>query len=443
MERTVLAAAFAALLATAAGSAWASPVLLISLDGLRPGDVRDAKARGMTLPALSSLAAEGASAEGVVGVLPTLTYPSHTTLVTGVSPAKHGVSNNLTFDPERKNQSGWYWYAADVRVPTLWQAAHGAGLKTANVHWPVSVGAPGIDANLPQIWRTGSEDDRKLLTALATPGLVARLEAKVGARYPQGIDESVEGDAARVAFAEALLAEKPQFTTVYLAGIDHSEHRHGPGSQEAKATIEATDALVGRLVRAARAAMADVTIVVVSDHGFLPVDTDVNLFKPFVDAGLVTLDAKGQVTAWEAMPWLAGGTAAIRLARPDDAALVAKVGSLLTKMAADPAYRIARVLDRNETARAGGANEASFFVALKPGSETGSDPAAPITRPSAYRGMHGYLPTEPAMRSTLIVAGPGIAKGRDIGVVDMRAIAPAIARRLGVSLPDAEAAPAF
>ncbi|KIU30122.1 nucleotide pyrophosphatase [Sphingomonas melonis] len=430
-----LATLIALLLASPAA---ASPVLLISLDGLRPGDISDAKARGMNLPVLSGLRAEGASAQGVVGVLPTLTYPSHTTLVTGVSPGRHGVVNNLTFDPEQKNQGGWYWYTSDVKVPTLWQAAHAAGLSTANVHWPVTVGATGIDENLPQIWRAGTEDDRKLLTALATPGLIARLERRVGARYPQGIDETVEGDAQRVAFAEALLADKPQFTTVYLAGIDHTEHHDGPDSAAAKAAIEATDALVGRLVRAARAAMPDVTVVVVSDHGFLPVSTDINLFKPFIDAGLITLDAKGQVTGWQAMPWIAGGTAAIRLARPDDAALLAKVRGVLAAMAANPAYKIASVLDRSAIDKAGGDGEASFVVAMQPGTETGRDPAAPIAKPSVYKGMHGYVPWDPAMRSTLIVAGPGIAKGKDLGVVDMRAIAPSIARRLGASLPSAE-----
>lgn len=430
-----LATLIALLLASPAA---ASPVLLISLDGLRPGDISDAKARGMNLPVLSGLRAEGASAQGVVGVLPTLTYPSHTTLVTGVSPGRHGVVNNLTFDPEQKNQGGWYWYTSDVKVPTLWQAAHAAGLSTANVHWPVTVGATGIDENLPQIWRAGTEDDRKLLTALATPGLVARLERRVGARYPQGIDETVEGDAQRVAFAEALLADKPQFTTVYLAGIDHTEHHDGPDSAAAKAAIEATDALVGRLVRAARTAMPDVTVVVVSDHGFLPVSTDINLFKPFIDAGLITLDAKGQVTGWQAMPWIAGGTAAIRLARPDDTALLAKVRGVLAAMAANPAYKIASVLDRSAIAKAGGDGEASFLVAMQPGTETGRDPAAPIAKPSTYKGMHGYVPWDPAMRSTLIVAGPGIAKGKDLGVVDMRAIAPSIARRLGASLPSAE-----
>lgn len=438
--RALIAAAAAALLATTAS---ASPVVLISLDGLRPDDVARARERGLKVPVMTALAADGASADGVTGVLPTLTYPSHTTLVTGVSPAKHGVGNNLTFDPEQKNQSGWYWYGADVRVPTLWQAAQGAGLRTANVHWPVSVGAAGIDANLPQIWRAGTADDARLLSALATPGLVARLERQVGVPYAQGIDESVEGDAVRVRFAEALLADKPQFTTVYLAGIDHAEHHGGPGSAEAHAAIEATDALVGRLVAAARRAMPDVTVVLVSDHGFLPITTDINLFRPFVEAGLITVDPAGKVTGWDAMPWLAGGTAAIRLARPDDAALVARVRKVLDGMAANPAYHIATILDRTAVAKAGGATEASFFVAMAPGYETGRDPTAPIARPATYKGMHGYLPALPAMRSTLIASGPGVARGRRLGVVDMRAIAPSIARVLGVPLPDAEAKPVF
>ena len=431
----------AGLLAT--GEASASPVLLISLDGLRPDDVAQAKARGLKLPVLSGLAAEGASAEGVVGVLPTLTYPSHTTLITGVSPAKHGISNNLTFDPDAKNQTGWYWYASDVRVPTLWAAAHAKGLKTANVHWPVSVGAPGIDANLPQIWRTGTADDPKLLAALSTPGLLPELERRVGVPYAQGIDESVEGDANRVRFAAAILAtRKPVFTTVYLAGIDHEEHRSGPGSPLANAAIEQTDALVGQLVAAARAAMPDVTIVLVSDHGFQSVTTDINLYKPFVDAGLITLGADGKPTAWLAMPWLAGGTAAIRLARPDDAVLVEKVRGVLAKIAANPAYHVTAILDRRAIAKAGGASEASFFVALQPGFETGRDPAAPIATPATYKGMHGYLPSDQAMRSTLVVAGPGVVH-RNLGVVDMRAIAPSIARVLGVALPRAEVPPVF
>jgi predicted AlkP superfamily pyrophosphatase or phosphodiesterase len=413
----------------AAGAVPASPVLMISLDGLRPVDVT-----AQRTPRLAALAREGTQAQGVTGVLPTLTYPSHTTLVTGVSPAIHGIANNLTFDPSNINQQGWYWYASDVKAPTLWQAAHARGLRTANVHWPVTVGATAIDENLPQIWRTGHDDDRKLLAALATPGLLPRLESALGT-YAQGIDESVEGDAVRVRFAARILTEdKPDFLTVYLAGIDHEEHRSGPGSAEAEATITKTDALVGELIDAARKARPDMTVAIVSDHGFLPVTTDVNLFAPFIAAGLVTLDKDHKVAAWEAEPWIGGGTAAIRLARPDDAALVARVRALLDKLAADPVYHIAAVLDRPQIEKAGGPHDASFLIALQPGFETGHDPAAPTTSPSAYKGMHGYLPQLAAMQSVFIIAGPGIAAHGDLGQIDMRAIAPMIAKTLGVSL---------
>jgi predicted AlkP superfamily pyrophosphatase or phosphodiesterase len=392
---------------------------------------------------LTELMRTGVYAEGVTGVLPTLTYPSHTTLVTGVAPAVHGIANNLTFDPTNTNQQGWYWYASDVRVGTLWQAAHYSGLRTANVHWPVTVAAKGIDDNLPQIWRSGGEDDRKLLAALATPGLLPALEKQLGP-YAQGIDETVEGDTVRVRFAEAILMHStPAFMTVYLAGIDHEEHHSGPGSAAANATIERTDALVGELADAARRAMPDVTIAVVSDHGFLPVSTDVNLFAPFIAAGLVTLGPDSKVKSWDAEPWIAGGSAAVMLARPDDAVLVAKVKALLDRLAADPSYHIAAVLDRSVIEKAGGPAGASFMIALQRGYETGRDPAAANDAPSSYKGMHGYPPDDPEMRSTLIVAGPGLRGHGNLGIVDMRAIAPSLARILGVTLPDATLKPVF
>ena len=441
MRRPIrLALALLALAVT--GGATASPVLLVSLDGLRSDDVVHASERGLKLPRLTALLREGAHADGVTGVLPTLTYPSHTTLLTGVAPAQHGIGNNLTFDPLGRNQTGWYWYAADIRVPTLWQAAHDAGLKTANVHWPVSVGAQGIDLNLPQIWRADTPDDAKLLAALATPGLLPRLEARLGA-YPAGADETITGDVGRVRFASALLADRPALTTVYLAGIDNQEHATGPDSPEARAAIERTDALVGELIDAARRAMPDVTVAVVSDHGFLPVSIDINLFAPFIEAGLIALGKDGKVASWEAEPWIAGGTATIMLARPDDAALVAKVRALLDRMRADPGYHIAAVFDAAEVRRRGGPAGASFLIAMAPGFETGRDPAAPREKPSAYKGMHGYLPELSAMRSLLVVAGPSLARHGDLGLIDMRAIAPSLARILGAQLPSAEVPAAF
>jgi predicted AlkP superfamily pyrophosphatase or phosphodiesterase len=431
---TVLAVA--ALLGTP--SADATTVVLISIDGLRPGDLFEADQRGLKIPALRRLLASGAYASAVKGVLPTLTYPSHTTILTGVSPAKHGIVSNLTFDPTNKNQQGWYWYASDIQVPTLWDAAHAAGLKTANVHWPVSANAK-IDDNLAQIWRTGTADDRKLLRALSTPGLQDGLERDLGVAYPDGIDESVEGDERRGVFAVRVLEKiKPDFATFYFTGLDHVQHQAGPGTPEAHDALERIDAVVGKVIAAARKLDPDTVIAVISDHGFASVATDVNLIGAFLKAGLIEINPKGEVVRWQAEPWFSGGSAAIVLADPNDGQVAARVRALLGALKNDPQNGIATVLEAPAIKAAGGAPEASFYVDFKLGYEMGTDPTAPLVQPSKLKGMHGYFPTSPEMAASFVIDGAGLSRAGSLGEIDMRDIAPTLAAILGAQLPQAE-----
>lgn len=443
MMRRALSLAFLAAVSGSvlAGEARAAPVLLISIDGLRPADVIEAEKRGLQVATLRRFIEEGAYATGVVGVLPSVTYPSHTTLITGAAPSQHGIVNNTTFDPLQINQGGWFWYAEDNKARTLWDAAHDAGLTTANVHWPVSVAAKNVTWNLPQIWRTGHEDDRKLVNALATPGLIEELEGEAGVPYADGKSEDVDADYLRSRIAEGLIIRhKPGFITVYFAGLDHIEHESGPGSPQAKHALERIDGFVNDLIVSEQQVHPDAIIALVSDHGFAPVDTVINLYRPFIDAGLVTLGADGKIASADATPWGSGGSFAIRLARPDDAALKAKVKAVLDKLAADPAAKIDRVIDAPEIARRGGNPDASFYVNLKIGAVAGPfvNGSLPLAFPSPVKGMHGYFPTAPEMRSTFMIMGPGIPEGRNLGEIDMRAIAPTLAKLMGGTLPDAD-----
>jgi hypothetical protein len=417
--------------------ALASPVVLISIDGLRPTDIANADQQRLKIPNLRKLMAEGVYATGVKGVLPTLTYPSHTTLLSGVSPAQHGIGANLTFDPFSRNQQGWYWYASDIRVPTIWDAARSARITTANVHWPVTVGAP-IDINLPQFWRTGHADDRKLMAALATPGLLESLQAELGP-YADGIDESIEADETRGRFAAQIIRErKPGFMTIYFAALDHEEHVAGVDSPTAKAVLERIDALVGDVVLVARKIDPSTVIAVVSDHGFAPLEYDVNLYGAFIKAGLIVLDDKGKIKSWEATPWYASGSAPIVMREPGNTATRERVKKLLDQLAADQANGIDRILDRTAIARYGGTKEAEFFVLFKPGFEIGADPTAAMVVPSKLRGMHGYAPDVSAMNATFLMAGTGIPAHRSLGEIDMRDIAPTLAHVLGVRFAGAE-----
>jgi predicted AlkP superfamily pyrophosphatase or phosphodiesterase len=416
-------------------------VLLLSIDGLKPEAVLEADRHGLKVPNLRAFMKHGAYASAVRGVLPTLTYPSHMTLLTGASPARHGILANTTFDPLNRNERGWYWYTEDVRVTTLWDAAAAAHLRTANVYWPTSVGA-NIDFNLPQIWRTGTPDDLKLQRALSTRGLVQELSASLGP-YPGGMDETVADDEIRARFAIRLIQTKhPDFITVYMTGLDTEQHASGPFSAATNAVLERLDAIVGSLRAAAeREAPGRATMCIVSDHGFAPVAHDVNLYTAFLSAGLFSVDESNKILAWRAIPWAAGGAAAVMLANPKDDALRAQVGTLLQKLAIDPANGIDRVLNHEEIVAQRGFSDATFLVSFQIGYEFGYQYSGPlITKPSNL-GMHGYLPERPEMRSSFFIVGPQLPAGRALGEIDMRQIAPTIAHVLHVNLKDAELGP--
>jgi predicted AlkP superfamily pyrophosphatase or phosphodiesterase len=426
--------AFMLLPGTAAAQAPLPIVLLISIDGLRPDYVTAADTHGLKIPALRRFISEGAYAEGVEGVIPTVTYPSHTTLITGVWPVKHGIFANTIFDPLRTGYSAWYWYAEDIRVPTLWDAAARAGWTTASVHWPVSVGAR-VTWNIPEYWRANTAEDAKLLRALATPGLLTELEADLGP-YPRGFE--ADDDEARGRVAARLLEKKrPAITTLHLIALDHTQHETQPFSAETFAVLERLDGVVAKLRDTAeRLAPRHTFVAIVSDHGFAAVRTSLNLFVAFRDAGLLTIE-RGRITDWKAIPWTSGGSAAIMLKDSGDDTTRGQVRALLDKLAADPANGIDRVLDADALHARGGFPPAAFLVGLKPGWQMSTALAGSVLS-TGRGGNHGHLPDVPELRASFFLVGPGVPAGRALGLIDMRDIAPTLARRIGLSLPTAD-----
>jgi predicted AlkP superfamily pyrophosphatase or phosphodiesterase len=100
------------------------------IDGLRGRTLSTLSTHPVKASNLLEFLERGAFADGLAGVFPTVTYPSHTTLVTGVSPSVHGILGNGMFDPERKTNGAWYWYAKQIKSPALWDRAHAAQQNT-------------------------------------------------------------------------------------------------------------------------------------------------------------------------------------------------------------------------------------------------------------------------------------------------------------------------
>src|SRR5687768_860007 len=333
-------------------SAGPRALLLISIDGLRPDYVLEADKHGMNLPHLTALARDGASAKGVRGVLPTATYPSHTAIITGAAPARHGIVANHPFGHAVKDLDVWYYYAEDIRVPTLWDVAAAAGYVTGSVSWPVTVGATSIHWNIPEYALTRTPEDVKITRGASTPGLMGQLEKKAGP-YLTEVSDAVKRDWARTRYTVEMIRQKhTRFVTVHLAATDNQQHRHGPFSPQLKRALEEIDKMVGEMRDAIRAEDRRAAVCIVSDHGFAAVTKVLWLDAAFVKAELITLKnakentvEKAGVADWIARPWHAGGSAAIILKEPKNEEARAKVKALLDQLAADPENGVAAILD--------------------------------------------------------------------------------------------------
>jgi predicted AlkP superfamily pyrophosphatase or phosphodiesterase len=380
----------------------------------------------------------GAYAEGVEGVFPTVTYPAHTTLITGVRPAVHGIIQNRIFEaPTAPQTREWYWFAEALKTETLWSIAKKAGLVTASVGWPVTVGAE-IDYNMPEISDPGENPPSGKRTAqYSTPGLLAKALAA-----GSGGDNTTDGR--RTTVTEYIInTYKPNLMLVHLLALDGSHHQNGPRTPAAIATAERMDAYIGRIIEATRKAgiFDQTTFFLVSDHGFAEVNKKFEPNVVLVKNKLITLGADGKPTDWKAAAWPAGGSCAIVLRDPNDKETAAKVTSIFGRIAASKGP-ISRVLNQAELKRLGSIPTAVLMMDAAPGISFDEQLTGPEVHDSKdYRGTHGQLPSRADMRSALIVYGRDARVGAKMALARMIDIGPTAAAVLGLRFSSAEGSP--
>jgi predicted AlkP superfamily pyrophosphatase or phosphodiesterase len=413
-------------------------VIVISIDGMKPQSYTEPDAHGLKVPTLREITRNGASSDGVQPVMPTVTYPSHTAMMTGVNPGTHGIVTNPAWDPFGQNYNGYRWYEEDIRVPTLWQLARARGLRTALIHWPVTVGAQA-DILVPEYWRANIPEDLKILRALSSRGILEEV-AKQFPDFIAGITPPIQADAAFTDIACYAIGKiHPNFLILHLAMVDHEEHQHGPFSPEANAATETADAQVARVIAEAKKdGIWDSTVlVIVSDHGFVPISAAVRPGVLLHNHGLITLNEKNRIIAWKASLITDGGSAYIYIHDPNDGETRQAVLELFRPLAGAPGSGIRRVANHDEIVAMGGDPDA--FLALEAADQAviSGDYTGEFNGPTNIGGTHGYFPDRIEMRSSLLIYGLSIGAGK-IGNARMIDIAPTIARWLGVEVPNAQ-----
>jgi predicted AlkP superfamily pyrophosphatase or phosphodiesterase len=357
------------------------PVILISVDGLRP----DYLARGVT-PNINALAATGVRAKAMRPSFPSLTFPNHYTLVTGLRPDRHGLVNNNIEDPRiagqrfalsnREAVGDRRWW--DEAEP-LWVTAEKAGVATATMFWPGSE-AP-IHGVRPKQWLPFDG-------AMPNPARVAQLLAWVD--QPQ----------------------RPAFMTLYFDTVDHDGHEFGPDAPETTRAMAEVDARIGDLIAGLKARGVAANIVLVSDHGMAAVapERTVKLYE-LAPAGSYRTVATGAMAGIEATPGQEAPLAAALLRRHDHM----------------DCWRKARIPARLHYGR--NARVPAFVCLAEPGWMIQSGPPRPDWK---LGGMHGYDPAAPAMAATFVAAGPDFRQGAMVPDFDNVDVYPLLMRLIGL-----------
>lgn len=411
-------------------------VVLISIDGLRPEFYMD-PSWGMVN--IRQGMQSGLYAEGVRGSFPTVTYPSHTTIVSGVLPAKHGIYYNTPVEP--LGISGkWFWYYKDIKVPTLWTAAKAAGLTTAGVSWPVTVGAP-IDYNLPEFVilpknKGEKKDEIKALYNESNPkALFDEVQENAIGKFGEfgATLDYYNNDQNKARMAGYILRKyKPAFLAIHIGLTDHFEHEQGRDGDKVRSAVVGVDVAVKTIMDAVEMAgmTKNTTFIITGDHGFVDIHTQFNPNVMLAGIGLYDNENKEN---WKAYFQASGGSAFLHLRNPKDKATLEKVNKALAELP-DGVKKLFHVLDKKGLTDAQGDPNAALALAAYQGVSFGAAAKGNMLT-AAKGGTHGYLPTDFKQIQTGFVAfGNGIKPGVVLPLIGQEDIAPIIAKLLGLDM---------
>ena len=397
IDRAATTLCFALLLGGCAGLRTApapesqATVVLVSIDGLRA----DALGSG-AMPTLDAIAADGVHARWMNPSYPTLTFPNHYTLVTGLRPDHHGMVHNRMRDAELGHFVSKSATAADGRwwagAEPLWATMEREGQRTAVLFWPGSMAE--IHGERPSQWRPFDKT------------------ASVGARVQQVLDWL---DPASSTGQALPAAQRPRFIAVYFDQVDVAAHRCGAHCADAITAEREVDAGLAQLRAgiAARSHGRRIDLIVVSDHGMADVaNGHIRYLDDLVPIDAIEFEDDGPVVL--VAPRAGHEAEAMRLLGRHDHSTCWRRESLPPAWHYGGNPRIPAIVC-----------QADEGWLLETRAET------PFAQP--VKGEHGYAPELPSMRATFVAEGPDFRRGVELPPFDNVDVYPLLAHLLGIA----------
>jgi predicted AlkP superfamily pyrophosphatase or phosphodiesterase len=416
-------------------------VILITIDGAAGYYLSDSNA---SLPTLRRLASEGAMAEGMRVSNPAITWPNHTTLVTGVHPEKHSVLfNGVLVRPGpglAVRVDGARDRAELVAVPTLYDHLHRAGYRTAEINWPCTRQAKTLDDSFPDV-----PDQLSWMTPRLRDELIAlRLLESTNDLAFRNRSAAVRDQIWTAAAGHVLRQRRPNFLLIHMLVTDSIQHKYGPQSPAAYTALALADAHVGEILRAVNDAglTERTTIILTADHGFESARKIIHPNIAFRKSGLLDVAATPTLLQARAQIISEGGMAMVYFTDPDR--LPADRERVLELMRHHEG--IAEILAPDQFRALGLPDPAKnrqmadlILVATNgyafSNEARGEDSVTEVTLSAGNQGHHGFLSRLPKMNALFVAWGRGIKPGTRLGVIDNIDVAPTVALLLGHSFP--------
>ncbi len=413
-------------------------VVIISIDGLAAYLLDDVKA---PLPNIRKLAKEGAVAAGGMTVSnPSVTWPNHTSLVTGTRPELHGVLANgvlvrggiglpTTVDPRKDKHEL-------VRVPTLYDAAHAAGLSTAEVNWPCTRGAKTLGDSFPDVPDAVTHSTPRLRKELVSLGLLPDETDKGFMNLGIVTRDYVWTEAA----CHLIRQRKPNLLLLHLLNVDSTHHAHGAQSGPGYTSNAYADMCVGRVLSALDEAgiRERATIFIVADHGFALTPQAIRPNVILRQNGLLAV-AAGRIFDTQIHVFPEGGIGLVYCTNPGTAESDRKRFCELI----DGKEGVAAILEPAQFAEHGLPHPREYAQAPDlvlvakdgygvSGSADGETFVASSVEGRVSAGSHGFIATLAKMNAVCVISGGGVRSGARLEKVENIDIAPTAARILGL-----------
>ena len=415
-------------------------LIVISFDAVSSDDIDKLE----KLDNFKYLMDNGSVIKNVESVYPTLTYPAHATIMTGMYPKNHGIINN-TLNKFSDINPDWYWYRKYVKTKTLYDLASEKGLTTAALLWPVA-GRSSINYNLAEIFAPKPWQNQLVMSALAG-SLKYQLDLnKRFGHLRNGLSQPALDNFVHESVKYTIDKYKPNLLLIHYTDVDTNRHYHGYNSKEANDALLRHDKRLGEIIKALKDAniFEESTIVALGDHSALDGDYMIRLNSLFRENGLLKVNKKGIITSYKAVAKNCDGSSYVYLKDKNDTDTYKKVKELLENLKNSDKSPIDFILNSKEAEDEGADPNCSFmvegnlnyyFVDETLGKVIEKVKESEVGKvPHRTKATHGYHPKKPNYNTFFMAFGKGIKKGVKIDGGKLINHGPTLAKILGVDL---------